>query len=105
MSLVLAKAEQQITVNHLRFTVARAPSSTVGRGNVISTNPPNGNSVPENSVVTLNVSTGAAKIQVPDVTNQSQTQAESRGAGQHRIGPEGGDGEPRCEGRDRCQSL
>jgi eukaryotic-like serine/threonine-protein kinase len=63
--LSAAKAEQQITAAHLRSAVTLRSSATVARGDVIITNPANGNSVPENSVVTLFVSSGAKRVQIP----------------------------------------
>ncbi len=42
---------------------------------MISTNPDNGNSVAKNSTVTVNVSTGAANIALPNLTG---TQAARR---------------------------
>jgi serine/threonine-protein kinase len=45
---------------------------------VISSNPPEGNNEPANTVVTLYVSNGAAPIPVPNVVNEPETQAETQ---------------------------
>jgi beta-lactam-binding protein with PASTA domain/tRNA A-37 threonylcarbamoyl transferase component Bud32 len=53
-------------------------SSSVQAGHVISTNPDNGNSVPKNSQVTVNVSTGAGKITLPSVQGQQGASAQAQ---------------------------
>ena len=45
---------------------------------MISTNPDNGNSVAKNSTVTVNVSTGAANIALPNLTGSQAAQAEAQ---------------------------
>jgi serine/threonine-protein kinase len=69
--------------------VPNKEASTVKAGFVISTNPDNGNSVPKNSQVTVNVSTGAAKIALPDLTGSQATQAEQqlKNAGFTNVNP------------------
>ncbi|MGD0376254.1 MAG: Stk1 family PASTA domain-containing Ser/Thr kinase [Streptosporangiaceae bacterium] len=52
---------------HLKPDVVLQASSSTPRGRVISTSPANGAFVQKNSVVKLFVSTGAAKVTVPDV--------------------------------------
>ncbi len=52
-------------------------SSSVPSGEVIDTSPSAGQSVPGGSKVTLVVSSGPAKVTVPDVTGESQAQAKS----------------------------
>ena len=52
-------------------------SSSVKQGLVINSNPPEGNNVPANTVVTLFVSKGAAPVAVPNVVGQTETAAES----------------------------
>ena len=56
----------------------KEPSSTVKAGLVISTNPDNGNSVAKNSTVTVNVSSGAATIALPNLTGSQAAQAEQQ---------------------------
>jgi serine/threonine-protein kinase len=73
----VAKAEAQITANHLKPQVDKVPSSTVKAGYVVSTNPPFGNQVAANTVVVLDVSTGPKKVSVPNVTNQTESQAQT----------------------------
>jgi serine/threonine-protein kinase len=58
--------------------VENKESSTVKVGYVISTNPDNGNSVAKGSTVTVNVSTGAAKIALPNLTGSSAAEAEQQ---------------------------
>ena len=61
------------------FAVARtnAASATVPKGVVISEDPTAGSQVANGSTITLTVSSGAATSQVPDVTGQTQTDAET----------------------------
>jgi beta-lactam-binding protein with PASTA domain/predicted Ser/Thr protein kinase len=58
--------------------VENKESSTVKVGFVISTNPDNGNSVSKNSQVTVNVSTGAANIALPNLAGSPASQAEQQ---------------------------
>src|ERR1700730_16859638 len=58
--------------------VENKESSTVKAGLVISTNPDNGNSVAKNSNVTVNVSTGAANIALPNLQGSQASQAEQQ---------------------------
>jgi eukaryotic-like serine/threonine-protein kinase len=73
----VAAAQQQIAAAHLRSAVQNRPSSTVAKGHVISSNPPEGNNVAAGTVVTLFVSTGPGNIAVPGVVGQQQAQAEA----------------------------
>jgi serine/threonine-protein kinase len=75
--LPVATAEHDITAAGLRSTVVDQASSTVGKGLVVSSNPPQGNNVAANTLVTLYVSTGAAPVAVPNVVGQPETQAQS----------------------------
>jgi eukaryotic-like serine/threonine-protein kinase len=73
----VAVAQREIAAMHLRSAVAYQSNSTVAKGNVISSNPAEGNNVPANTLVTLYVSKGAAPIAVPDVRGQPESQAAS----------------------------
>jgi serine/threonine-protein kinase len=73
-----AQAEAQIRAAGLNPVEHQQASSSVPTGRVISTNPDNGNSVPKNSNVTVNVSTGAAKIALPNLTGSQASQAEQQ---------------------------
>jgi eukaryotic-like serine/threonine-protein kinase len=73
----VAVAEQEITANHLRFTLAYQASSAVAKGLVISSNPPQGNNVAANTLVTLYVSKGAAPVPVPDVEGKQSNVAQT----------------------------
>jgi eukaryotic-like serine/threonine-protein kinase len=72
-----AKAVQLITAAHLQPKVVNQASSGVPKGDVINTNPAQGNMVPANTLVTLFVSTGPRQISVPDVQGQSATSAQN----------------------------
>ena len=76
-NLPVAQAESQITAAHLRSTVVYQTSSGVRQGLVINSNPPEGNNVAANTVVTLFVSKGTAPVAVPNVVGQQETAAES----------------------------
>ncbi|MGH3195075.1 MAG: Stk1 family PASTA domain-containing Ser/Thr kinase [Streptosporangiaceae bacterium] len=73
----VATAKAQITAAHLRWTVVDEPSSSVAKGLVIRANPPEGNNVGANTLVTLYASTGAAPVAVPDVEGKQQSVAET----------------------------
>jgi eukaryotic-like serine/threonine-protein kinase len=73
----VAQAEHAITQAHLGYTVVDKASGTVAKGLVIDSNPPEGNNVAANTVVTLYVSTGAQQVAVPNVVGQQESQAES----------------------------
>jgi beta-lactam-binding protein with PASTA domain/tRNA A-37 threonylcarbamoyl transferase component Bud32 len=62
-----AQAVQQIQAAGLKANVVKQPSASVAKNLVISTNPDNGSSIAKGGTVTVNVSTGAGKIQLQDV--------------------------------------
>jgi eukaryotic-like serine/threonine-protein kinase len=72
------QAKKMLATQHLRVG-SKVPqtSATIPAGNVIDTVPGAGQSVPVNSPVEVIVSTGQAKVTVPDVTGQSETDARS----------------------------
>jgi eukaryotic-like serine/threonine-protein kinase len=73
-----AQAAAQIKAVGLNPVENKQASQSVPAGRVISTNPDNGNSVPKNSTVTVNVSTGPAKIALRDFTGTQASQAEQQ---------------------------
>jgi eukaryotic-like serine/threonine-protein kinase len=73
-----ATAAQQIKAAGLNPVENKVASQTIKAGLVISTNPDNGNSVAKNSTVTVNVSTGAATIALPNLTGSQAAQAEQQ---------------------------
>jgi serine/threonine-protein kinase len=73
----VATAEREILAQHLQYKVVDQSNSSVAKGTVINSNPPEGNNVAANTVVTLFVSSGAAPIAVPDVRGQPESQAAS----------------------------
>src|SRR5580658_8212015 len=73
----VAQAEKAITANHLGYTVVDQANSTVAKGLVINSNPPEGKNVAANTTVTLYVSTGAQPVTVPNVVGQQESQAEN----------------------------
>jgi serine/threonine-protein kinase len=77
-NIPVAQAQTDITNAGLRSTVVNQPSSTVTKGNVISSNPQFGTDVPKGSNVVLTVSTGAQQVQVPNVVGDTQTAAENQ---------------------------
>jgi serine/threonine-protein kinase len=58
-------------------SIRHQSSPTAPKGQVMSTDPSAGQSVPAGSKVTLVVSSGPAKVTVPDVTGESEAQAKS----------------------------
>ena len=73
----VVQAEKEITQAKLGYTVVDQASATVAKGLVIDSNPPEGNNVAANTVVTLYVSTGAQQVAVPNVVGQQESAAES----------------------------
>ncbi len=65
--LPLATAEKDIVNAHLVAQAVPRASSSVTKGDVISSSPPNGTTVAKGSTVKLFVSTGAAQVAVPSV--------------------------------------
>jgi serine/threonine-protein kinase len=76
--LPVNEAVTQVRQAGLVPKIVTQPSSTITKGDVISTNPPNGNKVPANTIVTLYVSGGPSKIAMPDVVGLSQATAENK---------------------------
>ncbi|HCU92994.1 MAG TPA: Stk1 family PASTA domain-containing Ser/Thr kinase [Actinobacteria bacterium] len=75
--LTVQQATAQIKAAGLVPKVMQQSSASVGKGIVISTNPPNGNKVPAGTVVTVNVSSGPAKIKVADVRGMQAAAAQN----------------------------
>jgi eukaryotic-like serine/threonine-protein kinase len=75
VGLPLATAEKEIVNAHLVSQAVPEASSSVTKGDVISTSPPNGTTVAKGSTVKLFVSTGAAQIPVPNVKGESEQTA------------------------------
>jgi eukaryotic-like serine/threonine-protein kinase len=71
----VATAQKDIAAAKLRSAVVDESSSNVAKGLVISSNPPQGNNVAANTLVTLYVSTGAAPVSVPSVVGQQESTA------------------------------
>jgi eukaryotic-like serine/threonine-protein kinase len=95
--LPLAEAEQQITAAHLKPVVVPQNSSSEPKGDVINTSPPNGSSAAQNSVVTIYVSEGQAKVTVPSLQGNTTAQAEGRLAQlglQYALVPDGQSTQP-----------
>ncbi len=73
-----AKAVQEVSAAHLQPKVADKPSSGVTKGDVISTNPAEGDTVKVNTVVTLFVSSGPNQVTVPNVVGESASAAQGQ---------------------------
>jgi eukaryotic-like serine/threonine-protein kinase len=74
----LTSAERAITANGLRCcTVIYQANNSVGKGLVISSNPPQGNNVAQNTLVTLYVSKGPAPVAVPNVEGKQENVAQT----------------------------
>jgi len=73
--LPVAQAERQVVRADLDPVAVNRASSSVPKGDVISTSPPFGTKLAKNSQVRLFVSTGPAPVSVPSVTGQSVTSA------------------------------
>jgi eukaryotic-like serine/threonine-protein kinase len=76
-NLPVATAQKEIANAHLRSTVVDQASGSVQKGLVINSNPPQGNNVAANTLVTLYVSTGVAPVAVPDVEGQQENVAQT----------------------------
>jgi eukaryotic-like serine/threonine-protein kinase len=74
-----SQADAIATLMNAGLTPVALPgaSATVAKGIVISENPPQGTPLPLKTNVTIYVSTGPQAVQVPDLTNQSLTDAKS----------------------------
>jgi len=73
-----AQAVAQIKSAGLVPSVVPQHNGTVQQGLVIRTSPPNGNSISKGGTVIVYVSSGAAKIQVPNVTGMQQAAAQQK---------------------------
>jgi eukaryotic-like serine/threonine-protein kinase len=73
----VATAQAQIKAQHLRSTVINQPNASIKQGLVIRSNPPEGNNVPADTLVTLYVSSGPGKVGVPNVEGKQQSAAET----------------------------
>jgi eukaryotic-like serine/threonine-protein kinase len=76
-------AESKLTAAHFKVTVVKAASDTAPAGTVISSDPSGGSLARQGSEVTITVSRGPKKVDVPLVVGETQAIAESeiRGAG------------------------
>ncbi|HUK93707.1 MAG TPA: Stk1 family PASTA domain-containing Ser/Thr kinase [Gaiellaceae bacterium] len=72
-----AKAVNKVQNANLVPHVVRQTSQTVAAGVVTGQSPDAGTRVAKNTTVTINVSSGKPKVQVPDVMGKSQSDAES----------------------------
>jgi serine/threonine-protein kinase len=70
-------ATQQLVGLGLTVTQANEPSATVPSGQVTRTDPSAGTAVAKGSSVTLYVSTGPQQVTVPDLTNDSRSDAQT----------------------------
>jgi eukaryotic-like serine/threonine-protein kinase len=73
--LTLAQATRALNRAGLNFTSTERNSASVPKGQVISSNPPDGTSVTKGSRVQLVVSRGPVQVQVPDVVNADKASA------------------------------
>jgi eukaryotic-like serine/threonine-protein kinase len=72
-----AQAVKAVTNAHLKPTVVDQASSSTKKGNVIRSNPAEGNNVKANTVVTLYVSGGPQMVTVPNVVGQQASAAQN----------------------------
>jgi beta-lactam-binding protein with PASTA domain/tRNA A-37 threonylcarbamoyl transferase component Bud32 len=77
-NLRAAEATERLEAEDLRVETEDRSSRDVGRGKVIGSEPPTGDEVECQGVVTLIVSTGANTIAVPDLIDSQQEVAEAR---------------------------
>ncbi len=70
-----AAAQAALQAVGLNATEAYAPSTTVPAGNVLATNPLDGQPAPYGSAVTVTVSSGPPTVAVPNVANDNVAQA------------------------------
>jgi beta-lactam-binding protein with PASTA domain/tRNA A-37 threonylcarbamoyl transferase component Bud32 len=71
----VATAQAQIKAAHLRSTVVNQPNSSINKGLVIRSSPPEGNNVAADTLVTLYVSSGPGKVSVPNVEGKQESAA------------------------------
>jgi serine/threonine-protein kinase len=72
------QAQAKIKQAGLNPVEQKQASSSVNSGLVISTNPDNGNSIAKGGTVTVNVSTGVAKLALPDLQGTQATTAATK---------------------------
>jgi eukaryotic-like serine/threonine-protein kinase len=75
VGLQQAQATDQIEGKGLTANVRRVPNSDVPEGEVFEQNPTQGERVEEDSVVTIQVSSGKPEVSIPDVVGQSRDSA------------------------------
>ena len=73
-----AQAVAQLKAAGLNPVVVQQPSTTVQKGTVISTNPAGGDPVAKGGTVRVYVSSGAAKVQMPNVDGMQQAAAQQK---------------------------
>jgi eukaryotic-like serine/threonine-protein kinase len=69
IGMTCSDATAALQSSKLQANCTDAPSDTAPQGQVFGQSPSSGNEAPQGSTVQLQVSTGPAQIQVPDVTN------------------------------------
>jgi serine/threonine-protein kinase len=75
--LSVTTAQNEIKAAHLRSTVVDQANATIRKNYVISSNPPQGNNEPANTLVTLYVSSGPGNVTVPNVQGKQEIAAET----------------------------
>jgi eukaryotic-like serine/threonine-protein kinase len=75
--LSVTTAQNEIKAAHLRSTVVDQANATIRKNYVISSNPPQGNNEPANTLVTLYVSSGPGNVTVPNVQGKPEVAAET----------------------------
>jgi eukaryotic-like serine/threonine-protein kinase len=75
--LSVTTAQNEIKAAHLRSTVVDQANATIRKNYVISSNPPQGNNEPANTLVTLFVSSGPGNVTVPNVQGKLEVAAET----------------------------
>ncbi len=74
-SYTFAEAQAALQVDNFSATQANASSTSVPAGDVISTTPSSGQPAPYQSAVTVTISSGPPTVQVPNVFDDTVTQA------------------------------
>ena len=74
-NLTAARAQQTLEQQGFRVQVQREPSDTIARGRATRTSPSGGQQIERGTRVTLFVSSGPAKVTVPNVTGQNEASA------------------------------
>ena len=75
--LSVTSAQNEIKAAHLRSTVVDQANATIRKNYVVSSNPPQGNNEPANTLVTLYVSSGPGNVTVPNVQGKLEIPAET----------------------------